>query len=711
VAPNAATVLAIVRRRRWLLLACVLLCPLLTYVAILQITPLYTATGTLLYDASEYKLRELQSILRMDPITDAVMTSQAEVLRGLPVIEQVMARLHLFGDPEFNASLRPPSWAGQAVAAIRQWLPDLSPKASDDLPGPSLAPERNATLKAVQAALTVTPLKASHVLEVSFTAADPVIAAAAVNIAMDVYVKSQLGTKYGAVSKAQQWLEQRREELRREVRRQEDAIAQYRARNGLVEGMHARLDSEQISLLTENLAHARNALAEAEGKLDAARGKAGAAAQAAIAPSVVQLRARHDQLSSDLQSLLERRGNNHPEVRSVRAQLADVDRTIAAEISRVVAAIDAEMRADRERVKALQRDLDEQQAQIARDAQAQVPLNGMQRDLEASRSLLQAVLERIQETAQQPAIEGPDAHEISLALIPGQQSFPRTGAWMAAATALGGVLGLLLVYVVELADGTFRTGDEVRLLLGLPCLGLLPRIPPRKLKGSSVDAYVAHRPHCVLAEQLRALHAGLSLATEKPRVVAVTAARAQEGKTTLTRALARLAALNGERVVVLDCDIRHPRKDRAGQGKGLIECLREQATLAEAIRHDAMGEADFLPAGAGEPNALGLLMSGTMARLLQTLRHDYDLVLLDTPAAEAIADARIIAGLADVTLFCVRWRATSRAVAVHALELLHEAHANVVGAALTQVDLHVHVRSGYADAEAYHPRYGGYFRE
>ena len=115
--------------------------------------------------------------------------------------------------------------------------------------------------------------------------------------------------------------------------------------------------------------------------------------------------------------------------------------------------------------------------------------------------------------------------------------------------------------------------------------------------------------------------------------------------------------------------------------------------------------------GASEANALGLLMSVTMAQMLQTLREDYDLVLLDTPPAEAITDARIVAGLADATLFCVRWRGTSRHAALHALELLEEAHANIVGAALTQVDVNVHVRSGYADLEVYHPRYGAYFRE
>ena len=142
-----------------------------------------------------------------------------------------------------------------------------------------------------------------------------------------------------------------------------------------------------------------------------------------------------------------------------------------------------------------------------------------------------------------------------------------------------------------------------------------------------------------------------------------------------------------------------------------MDCLREQATLAEVIRKDPATGVDFIASGHAEANALGLLMSATMARLLQTLRQDYDLVLLDTPPAEVITDARIVAGLADATLFCVRWRATSRQVALHALELLEEAHANVVGVVLTQVDVNSHVRSGYADAEVYHPRYSGYFRE
>jgi succinoglycan biosynthesis transport protein ExoP len=717
---SGAAVIAILRRRKLPLLASILLVPLLSLIAINQMTPLYTATGTLLYDASEYKSHELQSILRADPITDAVMATQAEVVRGMPLVEQMASRLNLHANAEFNVSLREASWPRHALASLRrrvtQFMPCLSlvEESNGDLTGPRLDPVRNATLQAVQAALTVTPLKSSHVLEVSFTAEDPVLAAAAVNDAMDAYVKAQLGAKYGAVARAREWLERQAKELRGEVRRSEDEIAVYRTRKGLVEGMHARLGVEQISLLSEDLVHSRNDLAAAEGRLDAASGRSGAEAQAAIAPSVVQLRARQGQLAGQLQSMLGRLGPSHPDVQSLRAQLAEVDRNVAAEVAHAVAAIAADVRADRERVAALEQDLHEVQGQLERDSQAQIPLNALQRDADASRGLLQSVLDRMQQTAQQSAIEAPDAHEISLALPPGRPSFPRTGPLMAAAAAFAILFGLLLVYLFELADRSFRSGDDVRAVLGLPCFALIPHVRRSALKQMSIDEYAARKPLSPLAEQLRSLRAGLSLSPDRPHIVAITAALPAEGKTTVTLALGRLAAMNGERVIVLDCDIRQSAR---GQVKltdpclGLVDCLQGRALLADIVSKDRTTGMAYIPGGTAEANALGLLMSATMARLLQTLRQDYDLVLLDTPPAQAVADARIVAGLADATLLCVRWRDTRRDVVLRALELLEEAHANVVGAALTQVDVNVHVRSGYADAEVYHPRHGGYFRE
>lgn len=163
---SGAAVLAILRRHKLALLLPMLLIPLLGLLAIGQITPQYTATGTLQYDASEYSLRELQSILRADPITEPIMTTQAEILRGMPVVEQVAMRLNLFDNPEFNSTLRPPTLGRQLMALL--WRLRPAEPAADPIVGPQLNPTRNATLRAVQSAFAVAPLKSSRVLEVSF---------------------------------------------------------------------------------------------------------------------------------------------------------------------------------------------------------------------------------------------------------------------------------------------------------------------------------------------------------------------------------------------------------------------------------------------------------------------------------------------------------------------------------------------------------------
>jgi len=260
---------------------------------------------------------------------------------------------------------------------------------------------------------------------------------------------------------------------------------------------------------------------------------------------------------------------------------------------------------------------------------------------------------------------------------------------MAGSSALGLMLGLLLVYIAEINDYTLRNGAEVRSLLGLPCFALIPEVPRRRLGRIPVAAYAAMKPMSQFAEQLRALRAGLWYGGVRPTIVAVTAASPAEGKTSLTLALGRMAALAGERVCALDCDVRQPAFGRllgADAELGLTDLLSGRATEEQVMQQDPLTGMYYIPAGSAEANAFSLFMS------------------------EAMADTRIIAGIADATLMCVRWRVTSLGVAEHALALLNEAGANVTGVILTRVNTRVHLRSGSADAEVYHPRYGGYFR-
>jgi capsular exopolysaccharide synthesis family protein len=284
---------------------------------------------------------------------------------------------------------------------------------------------------------------------------------------------------------------------------------------------------------------------------------------------------------------------------------------------------------------------------------------------------------------------------------------------MAAASAAGVFLGLMLVYLLDLHDETVRSGSDIRRLTGLPCFALIPEVSRRALGHLGMDEYAARRPHTVFAEQIRALRASLSLSAQRPIVVAVTAARPSEGKSVIALSLGRSAQVSGERVLAVECDVRQPSfQRRLGRppAPGLMDILRGHIDWHAAVQDDPVTGMHIIPAGKPGGDIPGYFLSDEMRRFLAEVRERYDLVLLDAPPVEAVTEARIAASLADATLLCVRWRSTRGATLLRVLEMLRDAHAKVIGTIMTRVDPHAHLRSGYADAAIYHRRYKTYYR-
>jgi polysaccharide biosynthesis transport protein len=534
-----------------------------------------------------------------------------------------------------------------------------------------------------------------------------------VNNAMDVYIKDQYAAKHRLVDTATELLEKEARDLRGQVRQGEERISTYRGEHAMSQGMHAATGNEEITHLAEDLVKAQSERATANARLDAARGKAGAEAQAAVAPSVVQLRSQLELLAGQMQAQRSRLGSAHPEVQSLNRQFAEGERALKAEIARVVASTDADQHAASEQVTTLEGLLAGAKAAAQSADKAQIPLNAMARDLDAARGQLQGVLERIQQTAQQAAVESSEAHEISEAIPPEHPTFPRTIPTMAASIAVAVFLGLVLVHVLRLADPTLLSGEEVRRLTGVPCLALIPQLGKRELGHLKIHDYVVRRPLTAFAEQIRSLRAGVSLDIDHPQIITVTAARPAEGKSLLTLALGRSAQLGGERVLLIECDLRQGTFQHRLDGSpspGLAEVLRGDFKWRQVLQSDPLTGMRFITGGAPRADVLGLFLSEEIRRLLVEVREDFDLILLDAPPVEAMTEARVAAALADATLLCVRWRSTQTKTLMHSVEMLRDAHAKIIGTVLTRVDPRVHLRSGHADAGVYHRRYKAYFK-
>ncbi len=603
------------------------------------------------------------------------------------------ARLDLAALPEFNSALRR---RNPLIGWGLEWLDGKAAAHTGDV------------ALAAQKALAVNVLPGSRVLAVSFTSRDPALAAAGANLAMQLYFAHERSQSFDDLRDAQSWLESNALKLQTQLDQTETELAKARAAAGIVPGAQANLTTETASRITASLVDAEANLAMAQARLTSAADGDEAAANAAVAPSLLPLRKERADLLAQLRSLQDEYGPAYPDLISARTSLAAIDSEINGETAREYQATQAELAADKAQVATLSNALSAARAQSQTEDVESTPIRALEQRADAEKSLLSSVTMQADQLAQQSALTKPDARILSEASPPESPSSPHRLLLLLAASALGFCLGLLLAGLADALDTSFRSGGELRTELGMACLALVPEVQaPRNAPLSA--------PFSVFSEQMRTLRTELLLRGRQSGapVIAITAARPAEGKTTLTIALGRAMASAGLRVLAIDGDIRQPSFDAlffALGGPGLTDHLAGLAGLDEVILQDRLTKLHAIAAGTQARTALSLFLSGDLPAMLTECRNRYDVILMDVPPIFALAEARVLARVADCALLCVRWGKTPRRVVRAAITLLEEAGVNIIGAALTRVNAVQHGRSGFADAEIYQPRYGGYFR-
>ncbi len=688
--PQPLTEQLLCLRRHWrLTLACALGSVVLAALILALLPPRYSATGIVMYDPAG-------AALPGSPVTapqnnldeDAVTASQGAIIASLPAATAIAQQLSLADNPAFNQAIR------------RRRFPFTL------LPRPS-PPSSSALAAAVQRRFDISVLPGSRVISVSFTAPSPQLAADAVNIAMKLYLDNERETSFQALSDAQDWLEAHSALVQEQLDDAETALAKARAGAGMVQGAQATLTNETASRLAASLVEAEAILAMAQARMNAATQSGGdaAAANAAIAPNLLPLRTQQAQLAAQVLSLSSEYGAEYPPLVTARSQLSALTAQIAAETGREVDAARAELTADRAQVATLQAALSRARMQSQTEDEEAAPVRALEQRAEAGRDMLRAMTLQAGQLAQDASLTKPDARILSAAAVPINPVSRHVPLTLGASLLLGLCLGVLLAGLRDALDTSLRSGEALRQEFGLICHAVLP-----ETENPAEASLIA--PFSLYAEQLRALQTGLGLGQGQSRILAVTAARPDEGKTTLCIAMGRALAASGVKVLAIDGDLRQPSFNAIFgiQGKpGLSDHLAGRVVLADCVVRDRLTPLDVLPAGTQSRAALSLFLSPALPALLGTLREEYDLVLLDVPPAFALAEGRVLARLADAALLCVRWGHTPRHVIQGAITLLHDAGATIAGAALTRVDAKAHGRSGHADAEFYAPRYGGYF--
>jgi len=687
VTPGLAEQLLSLRRRWRIILASTVLMPGLALAGLLRTPFSYTATGIVLYDPESATVPGDNNNVPQDASDeDAVVASQSEVITSLPAAGQIAARLNLAASPAFNRAVAPRHFPFTL-------LPNPKPPTPDEL------------AEATRRAMDVQVLPGSRVLTVSFTSTSPELAAAAANLAIQLYLDHERDVSFAALNDAQSWLEKHAADVQSQLDVTETELAQARAAAGVVQGAQSTLTTETVSRLAASLVEAQADLAMAQARLDAASGGDAAAANAAIAPNLLPLRKEQADLTAQAQSLAAQYGPDYPDLIAARTQLAAITAEITAETGRELDAAHAQVAADKAQIATLQSALEAARSQSQTEDEEAAPIRALEQRAAAGQDMLRAMTQQADQLAQDASLTKPDARILSTAAVPTQPSAPHRGLILGAALGLGFCLGVLLAGLRDALDTSLRSGVDVRAHFGLSCFALLPET-------AAPQVAALQAPFSLYAEQLRSLRTGLGLSEGPCKIIAITAARPGEGKTTLTIALGRSLASAGLRVLAVDGDIRQPSFDPVFNcvgAPGLTDHLAGLAGAAEVIRRDSLTPLKILPAGTQAKAALSLFLSPALRQFLFMLREEFDVILIDAPPAFALAEGRVLARLADSALLCIRWGHTPRRVVRAAITLLQEAGVVLAGTALTRVNVAQHEKSGYADAEVYQPRYGGYF--
>jgi Mrp family chromosome partitioning ATPase len=307
-------------------------------------------------------------------------------------------------------------------------------------------------------------------------------------------------------------------------------------------------------------------------------------------------------------------------------------------------------------------------------------------EAETIETLYRYLLSRLQETIAQEGLQRPDSRILSSAMLPLRPAAPRQTRIVAVGAAVGLFLGLVGIFVREATRTGVRSSHEVARQTRLPILGELPRVPLHRRR-SALRGLIGARAvnHAEAVENLLT-KLMISRIGDAPHVVVVASPNSGDGKTSVTLSMAQLLSARGHKVLVVDADTRKRTLSvNAGvRGAGLAAVLAGVTALDDAVDHNATLGCDIL--GTRGPLAKPCLAQdvGAIFRLLDAARGSHDVVLVDTPPLNAVADALPYAVEADSIVVLSRWNATSAADMDAALDMLHQVEAEPCGVVVTQ---------------------------
>jgi capsular exopolysaccharide synthesis family protein len=583
--------------------------------------------------------------------------------------------------------------------------------------------------------LNVQFLRDSRILTVKVEDSDAKRAELILSTLVDLFIQQNLDTVVESSTAAADWLDGQLAKLKSDLQNGELSLHDYKINNNI---LSVSLD-DQSNMLREEMTRLNALVTDARGKREELAARRTQimkvseenplevpATEMLANPVLSQERLAYVAALSERDALLKSgKGDNHPNVQGADARVAATRHALLSEIRNIKAAVSRDFDTIDQQVSGLTALLENSKKRALDLNMREIEYNRLNRGKENTEKLYSLVLERSKELDLTRMMRFNNIRVLDKPSLPENPVRPRVALNLAIGLLAGLGFGVAAAFARDRLDRSLKTLDDVEQALGIPAVGLLPTIgtagrnggvygfAKTKGKPNGVSAELAGPPELHVqrfplsgfAEAARAVRTNILFTSpDRPlQAILVTSPGPGEGKTTVACSVAITMAQAGQRVLLLDCDMRRPRIHRVfsrSNDLGLSLALLDIEHIDDHVYSTEVENLSILPSGPIVPNPAELLQTAAFARVLAALRERYDRIIIDSSPVAPVTDATVIATQVDGTLLVVRAFQTSRDLAQRASRGLATVGAHLLGVVLNDCDLTRH-EYGYYQYYAY----------
>jgi len=700
-------------KRRWTAGTAFLLVFLGVTVYTFTTTPIFEARTRLLIESDDPNVVNFKQVVDEGGTRTDYYQTQYTILQSRALARKTIDTLKAWDSPLLGATKEKSSFS---VAAMTAAVGSLfggnaeEPKAAD-------ADETAAQSRAIDSFLTqlsISPIRNSRLVDVKFRSPDATFATKAANALAKNYIDQNLEYKFSVSKEATGWLEERLAEQRKQVEAAEAALQRYREQNDAI----SMEDRENI--VVQKLADLNAAVTKAKTdriqkeamyrQLNAIQGTAALDTFPAILGNqyIQQQKAELASLQRQQAQMADKLGDRHPEMIRVKSAIEAAQAKLQTEVSKVVQSVRTDYQAALAQEQTLSGALEQQKGEALSMNRKAIDYGVLDRDVQSSKQVYQSLLQRAKETGISGELKTSNIRVIDDAERPRGAVKPRKALNLMLGILAGVTLGFGLAFFFEYLDSRIKSPDEVKGYLGLASLGMIPALGKN---WDGKDPLINKGVPPNFAEAFRSIRTNILFSSpdEGSRTLVVTSTGPGEGKTMVSSNLAIGFAAGGQRVLLIDADMRRPRVHEPFNQDlepGLSNVLVGNTKASEAVHKTAVPGLWVLTAGRTPPNPAELLGSKRFNEFVRSLGQHFDYVVIDCPPVMPVTDAVIAANSASGVIFVVGSEMTTREAAKTAIDQLTRGRTKLVGAILNRVDLE---KNGYYYSQYYRREYVSYY--